>query len=413
MSILVIQLPARERLASRKSEALPAAVVPTEFDYVFSVDGNSVVRTGRSAPALWPKADSVVAVLADNDVSWHRINIPKAPAARLRAALAGAMEEVLLDEDPALHFALAVDSFPGRNGWVGVMHKPWLQAMLAALERTGLQIERLIPASAPGKGTRGHFFNAETGNAEATALVLSGPNGVVCVRLAGALARKLQPSPQIAVHWTATPEATGAAERWLGAAVDLRTEAARVLKAARSDHNLRQFDLATRTRGTRALRDATRRFMSAEWRPVRIGLASLVALQLVGLNAYAWQQRRGLAEQRAAMTQLLRDTHPGVRTVLDAPAQMQRETERLRAAAGRPGDGDLEVLLTAAAAAWPDGQGPVQMLRFETGRLTVAASGWGEPQVAQFRSRLASSGFVAELTEGRISITRSAARGAA
>jgi general secretion pathway protein L len=112
------------------------------------------------------------------------------------------------------------------------------------------------------------------------------------------------------------------------------------------------------------------------------------------------------------MADLLRSTHPGVRTVLDAPVQMERETDRLRAAAGRAGDADLEALLAAAAGAWPDGLGPVQTLRFETGRLTVAAPGWGEPQLAQFRERLRAAGYAAEAAEGRITVSRAeAARG--
>jgi general secretion pathway protein L len=102
-----------------------------------------------------------------------------------------------------------------------------------------------------------------------------------------------------------------------------------------------------------------------------------------------------------------------VRAVLDAPVQMQRETDRLRAAAGRPGDADLEVLLAAAAAAWPDNQGPVQALQFEAGRIVLAAPGWGEPELAQFRARLRSAGYGAELAEGRITVARLPARGAA
>ena len=74
---------------------------------------------------------------------------------------------------------------------------------------------------------------------------------------------------------------------------------------------------------------------------------------------------------------------PANAVVSDAPAQMERETERLRAAAGRPGEADLESMLAAAAGAWPDGQGPVSNLRFEPGKLSVAAVGWAEPQVAQ------------------------------
>jgi general secretion pathway protein L len=102
-----------------------------------------------------------------------------------------------------------------------------------------------------------------------------------------------------------------------------------------------------------------------------------------------------------------------VRTVVDAPLQMQRETERLRTAAGRAGDGDLESLLGAAANAWPDGQGPVQTLRFEPGSLTLAAPGFGEPQLAQLRERLKPAGLTAELAEGRVTIRRSAGSGGA
>jgi general secretion pathway protein L len=110
------------------------------------------------------------------------------------------------------------------------------------------------------------------------------------------------------------------------------------------------------------------------------------------------------------MVALLKTTHPSVRAVLDAPLQMERETERLRAAAGRPGDKDLEALLGAAAGAWPDGLGPAQMLRFEGGRLTVAAAGWAEPQVTQFRDRLRGAGYSAEFSEGRITIGRISTR---
>ena len=64
---------------------------------------------------------------------------------------------------------------------------------------------------------------------------------------------------------------------------------------------------------------------------------------------------------------------------------MQREVQTLRALAGKAGDADLEPMLQAAAAAWPTDRPPVEMLRFEPGRLTLAAAGWTEPQIAQFR----------------------------
>ena len=414
MSVLALLLPPRERLAARAAGAdvsgTPARL-PTEWSFVLSSDGRSATQQGHAAPALLPRADHVLLVLAEADVSWHRVDIPKAPAGRLRAALLGVMEEGLLEEDEALHFALAEGSEAGQPGWVAVTHRPRLAAALATLEAAGLSVERVVAASAPaaeGQSARGHFFSVDHGAEAVPWLSLARPDGVAVLRIGGALARALQPDAA-AVRWSATPATAAAAERWLGLPVPLLTEAERTLEAAAGATNLRQFDLAARHRGTRALREGGKRFLSAEWRPVRIGVVALLLLNLVGLNAYAWQQRQALAAKRVGMDQLLRTAHPGVRVVLDAPLQMQRENERLRAAAGRPGDADLEALWSAAAAAWPDGQGPVQSLRFDGGRLTLTVPGFAEPQLTQFRERLKGSGFNAELSEGRLIFSRVAA----
>ena len=419
MSLLAIQLPPRGRLGSRRTtpEAQPALRLPTEWGFVLSADGRAVSQVGQAAAALLPKADHTVLVLAEADVSWHHIAIPRAPAARLRAALAGVMEDALLDDDEALHFALADGAAPGRDGFVAVTDGRRLAAALAALEASGRSVERAVPSAWPGVA-RGHFHTG--GDVEGATIAeddhpwlsLARSDGVLNVRLAGGLARALLPVDGIAdVRWTASPAAAQAAERLLGQPVPLLSEAQRTLEAALGGVNLRQFDLAPRHRGTRALLDGARRIFTAEWRPVRYGLVALLLLQIVGLNAYAWQQRQALESKRAAMVDVLKAAHPGVRTVLDAPLQMQRETDRLRAAAGRAGAADLEVLLAAAAAAWPDGVGPTQTLRFEAGSLTLAAAGWGEPQVQQFRDRIRGAGYGAEFAEGRVVVSRAAAGG--
>ena len=436
MTLLAIQLPSRDRLGARAGahKAQPGLRLPTEWAFVLSSDGRVVTQVGQAAAALLPKADHTVLVLAEADVSWHLIDIPRAPAARLRAALAGVMEEALLDDDDGtLHFALAADAAPGRRGWVGVTDGRRLAAALAALEGAGLTIERVVPAAAPlpvgasPAATRGHFHiggdveGATVAEDDHPWLTLANPDGVLCVRLAGGLARALLPSEMLADsvldsvrdgQWSASPAAASAAERLLGRPVPLLGEAGRTLEAARCPINLRQFDLAARHRGTRALNEGARRFFSADWRPVRFGVAALVLLQIVGLNAYAWQQGQALESKRVAMTVLLKTAHPGVRAVLDAPLQMQRETDRLRAAAGRAGAADLEALLAAAAAAWPDGVGPTQTLRFETGSLTLAAPGWAEPQVQQFRERIRANGYGADFAEGRVVVTRAGSKGA-
>jgi general secretion pathway protein L len=409
MSVLVILVPPRARLAARAASGDAGARTAGEFAHVLAGDGGAPASLQRAAPALLPRADRVVAVLADTDVSWHHIDVPKAPAGRLRAALAGAMEEALLDDEASLHFALGPLAVPGQRGWVAVMNRPWLTDTLAELARHGVVPDRVVPASQPTDELHGHFAVDEddAGDEVVPSLVLGGPDGVVCLRLQGQLARALLPPPDAApARWTASPAAAGAAERWLGSPVAVLTDADRALQAAAGELDLRQFDLAPRHRGLTALRETARSLLRPEWRPVRWGIAVLLAVQLAGLNAWAWQQQRALQQRQQSMLDLLKRSHPQVRAVLDAPVQMQRETEQLRARAGRPGDGDLEVLLAAAAAAWPEDQPPVDSLRFESGRLTLSASGWDDGLLQAFQQRLQPAGFAAELADGRVTLTR-------
>jgi general secretion pathway protein L len=287
-----------------------------------------------------------------------------------------------------------------------------------ALESAGRSVDRVLPASQPGPGLRGHFY---MGEGEVPQLALAHEQGVVCVGLGGTLARALQAGAADGAgaasaagpggtppRWSAAPAVAVAAEQWLGAVVPLQSEAERALEAAQSGTNLRQFDLAPRRRGTRALRSGVQHLRSAPWRGVRWGLGALLLVHLAGLNAFAWQQRQAMAQRRQAMHALLLQTYPGVRAVLDAPLQMERETARLRAAAGHAGSNDLEALLAAAAAAWPESLGPVQSLRFEAGRLTLSTPAWAEPQKQQFRQRLRGAGLDADFAEGNVTVARGA-----
>ena len=452
MSLLVIKLPPRERLGARAAgnEPAPSLRLPAQWEYVLSADGRQPGPLRLAASALLPKADAVVLALAPSDVSWHRLLVPKAAAARMPAALAGVLEERLLDDEEAVHLALAPDAVPGREGWVAATHRPRLAAALATLESAGITIERVVTLMPPpGPVLRGHFVlqghapaaarsaldaaAVATDPAAATAapndgepvLWLSREDGAWCLPLAAAnlaglasLAGAMRgnwPDDAPGQRWTTTPAAALAAERYLGRPVPLQTEAEHLLEAAQgaltAPVNLRQFELASRHRGLRAVGALGKRFLSAEWRLVRVGLVALLALQLLGLNAYAWQQKQVLQSRRTAINEVLRTAYPGVQTVLDAPAQMAGETERLRAAAGRPGGADFEVALSAAAAAWPDGKGPVGSLRYESGRLTLAAAGWSAADVTAMRERLRPAGWTVELAEGRLTLARARSTG--
>jgi general secretion pathway protein L len=160
-----------------------------------------------------------------------------------------------------------------------------------------------------------------------------------------------------------------------------------------------------------AVRQAAKRLRGPAWRPVRWGLAALLGVHLLGINAWAWSQRQAVESRRQAQTALLKAAHPHVRAVLDAPTQMQRETDSLRAAAGRASETDLESMLATAAAAWPDGQGPMQGLKFEPGKLTLTVAGWSEDHVRQFRDRLKPAGWAVDVAPGRVTVLRAGRAG--
>lgn len=410
MSTLLLFLPPRTRLRA-PGRAVPEAPL-REYDYALTSDGRQITSEGRAAPASLPAADSVVAIVAESDISWRRVELPRA-GRQMRAALAGKLEEMLLDEPDTLHFALEPDALGGDTAWVAVTSRPWLADHLAQLETAQVFIDRVAPLSWPDELARGHFFEAQGDKAGGgVALRWSHVDGVATLPLEGGLARQFFPPGLVhAAQWTATPPVATVAERWLGTTVTVQSPAQRALAVLDSAWDLRQFDLAPRARGVRALRLVTREFMRKPWRPVRIGLAGLALVQLLGLNLWAWHQKRELAARRDAVTTTLTSAFPQVRAILDAPAQMQKQLDLLRVSAGSIGEQDLEALLGAAATAWPGDRPPTEALAFEPGRLTLSAQGWSPTQIDNFRNQLRSEGWQLDASEGKLTISRASAQG--
>ncbi len=419
MSILVISLAPRARLRARGiapgDAAAPSA--DDEFTYLLSNDGFTMQAQGRCPAAKLPKADGVIAVVNEVDVSWHRIALPKSPAGKLRAALAGVLEDAVLDDTDSTHFALAPDAVTGQPTWVAAVNHSWLRGQLAALQRRHVFVDRVVPAAWPDSLSSGHFTEAvgptSHGARPDVALTWTHADGVAVLRLQGGLARTLLPQPlPPGARWTATPEVATVAERWLGQPVAVTSAAERALQATRTLWNLRQFDLTPRNRGTRAARDLWRQWMRPPWRTVRYGLLALVVAQVLGLNLWAWRESAQLTQQKQVARGLLQQAFPQVTGVLDAPLQMQREVDALRMVAGTPADNDFEPMLQAAASAWPVNQPQVDNLRFEAGTLVLSAAGWGEAEIAQFRDQLRPAGWLVDAADGRVTLSRAAAESA-
>lgn len=412
MSTLLLFLPPRTRLRAQ-GRTTPVADVPRadglrEYDYALTPDGQQIIREGRATPGSLPAADTVIAVVAECDISWRCVDLPRA-GRQMRAALAGKLEEVMLDDPDTVHFALEPDAVGGDTAWVAITSRQWLTDHLAQLEAAHIFIDRVAPLAWPDEPARGHFF--ESGS-DGVSLRWSHPDGVATLPLGGGLARTFFPPGLVhAAQWTATPAVATMAERWLGTTVTVMTPSQRALAVVDSAWNLRQFDLAPRARGVRALRLVTRALMRKPWRPVRYGLAVLAVVHLLGLNLWAWHQNRQLRDRREAVAATLTTAFPQVHAILDAPVQMQKNLDLLRASAGSVGEQDLEALLAAAATAWPTDRPPLDALAFEPGKLTVSAQGWNQTQIDNFRNQLRSDGWQLDASEGKLTISRPSAQG--
>ncbi len=325
-----------------------------EFPYAVSTDGRHLARTGRAAPALLPAASGpggeLVAVVPAAALSWHRFDWPRGVAAgspRLRAAIEGLLEEQLLDDTSALHFALDPDARPGTTAWVAVCDRVWLRGQLQVLESAGRLPHRVVPEVAPEAPSA----LLATGEADRPWLVLRGPAGVQRLPLEPGALELLQ-ALDADTLLLAEPAVSAQAEALFQRPVVLQQAGQRWLQAAQSRWNLAQFDLARSGRARWLARGTIYlgQFLAAPaWRPARWAALGLLLAQLIGLNAWAWKERQDLQAKREAIQGILTSTFPQVKVVVDAPVQMERELAALRQATGAPSASDFESLLGALA----------------------------------------------------------------
>ncbi len=375
----------------------PPLTASSEFAYVLSVDGRSPDTVSQSPLPLLPDAhgagSEIVAVVPASELSWHRIEWPRGlspGSARLRAALEGLLEDHLLDDPEALHFAVEPHARAGEPVWVAVCDRAWLRNSLMMLQAAGRAVTRIVPEVAPESPAALHAL----GDPEDALLVARSPRGVLTLPLSAASMPLLPALPDDALCF-AEPAVAALAESLLQRPLVLQPAAERWLLAAQSAWNLAQFDFARTGRGRRMRRLATAGaewLRSPQWRPARWGLVLLAAIHLAGLNAWAWQARSEMETQRAALVQTLTRTFPQVRQVVDAPAQMTREVAALRQSTATPASSDLETQLGALATASPGRA--ASGLDYAKGVLRVRGLGWTAADLQAARPALRSQGLM-------------------
>jgi general secretion pathway protein L len=385
MSSLIVSLP------------LEPATGATEWAYALTVDGRSLSDHGSTAAALLPlprgAGAEVVAVLPARAVGWHRVTLPRgiAPGTpRLRAALEGVLEEELLDETEAVHLAIQPGARPGELCWVATCDRAWLRQALQLLEAAGRPVTRIVPEFAP----EGAAALVALGDPEEPFVVASGEDGVLPLPLTPSAAALLPNLPEDAPRF-AEPAVAALAEQVLQQKFTLQQAPQRWLQSARTRWDLAQFDLASSSR-TRAFKKVATGWgevlRSPSWRPARWAAVLLLALNLVGLNAWAWKERASLEGKREEVRRTLRETFPNVRVIVDAPVQMEREVAALRQQTGVASPRDIDALLAALAVALPPGRTPAS-LEYVSGELRASGLGLSGEDVRTAAARLKPLGY--------------------
>jgi general secretion pathway protein L len=389
MKTLLLQLPLR---APEPQAAYGVAWLDT-------ADADAKVSPSNSPLGLLPRPErqtEVVAMVPATALSWHRVKLPAGlgrSGPRLQAALAGLLEEQLLQDPAQLHLALAPGWTAGAPAWVAACDKAWLHAHLDALDSTGLQVQRIVPELAPpATGQLWHALGDETSGQLWCCSASQGVNGwplALATQLPAAWLQEtaVQAEPALA-RWVqtrlnATPQLVDTASHWA--------------RSLDSGWNLVQFELQQRLRsrkgqGLRRALDHMRRAPS--WRAARWGLWALLAGQLLGLNAWAWKTRQQWDAQQAQWTQILQESFPKVTVVVDAPLQMAREVARLRQGSGQLGAQDFEAQLHALGTAWPAGTATPTEWGYQDAQLQwPAPTAWTPTQQDAFEQSLHRQGY--------------------
>lgn len=404
MSTLIITLPT----------GLPTA---TASCMAVLTDGSGAMTRHLEAPvSLLPDAGSseVVAVVPAEQLSWHRLELPKgtldrglfqdgAPA-RLRAVLDGMLEDRLLDEPDQLHFALQPQPQAGAPVWVAACDRAWLQAWLQALEQSARPVARIVPELEPSTG--GASTLLAVGTPDQARVLCASSHGVTVLPLSGA-AVGLLAAGDTPIQAVAEPGVAELAEHLFQTAVRLQTAPQRALAAAQSDWDLAQFEFL-RTRRARTRKQlstlAASLWRAPHWKPARWSAAALIVVNLIGLQAWAWQQESALAAKRTAIRAVLTSTFPDVRVVVDAPAQMARALADLQRQSGAASSRDLETMLGLFQTLALDNTAPTA-IEFIAGELRLKLPPVPDAALAQLATRLQSQGYTAQMRGDSLLIT--------
>jgi general secretion pathway protein L len=267
------------------------------------------------------------------------------------------LEEHLLDDTHAMAFAVSPEVQTGKAAtaiWVAACDKTWLRNAVQAFDEAGCRITQVVPEFWP----QSNPIVCVTGTPEEAWITHADKHGVITVPLQlgdtsgvlQALLTQLPTGTRVGAEPAVVELTEASLSPYTELKVELRQHAAGLLFSATSLWELAQFEqsLSGDSQGLKSvIRQWQAFWQSPAWRPARWGLVALLCANIVGLNAWAWQQQVSLSKKRAQLGSILTQSFPSVKTVVDPALQMSREMTLLRQDTGASSLQNFESMLSS------------------------------------------------------------------
>ncbi|VCR07077.1 type II secretion system protein GspL [Burkholderia pseudomallei] len=431
MSTLIVLLPPREPAVPLQEWQWP------ELPFALVDKSGHTQRAGRAALALLPQAATTVLIVAARDLLMLEQALPPLKGPRLKQALPNIIEDQLIQDPQGCHIAVDPAALDGGRHVLAVIDRAWFKFIVDAFTAAGHRHLRAVPvtrclppatrrdaaaaaeteavadvaldrpaghaaaADAPGSGHAGATANAPAPSAPRVELALArgalGEGFAAPVSSAVATLEALANGTPLELYELGEPGAEPQLasvrplddKRLLPGAAIWPFDAL-VRRALDSRFDLCQFEFEF----------APWRFDRATFMRLRLPLAlaaTTLAIAVIGANAHWWKLSRERDALAAQITETLLSTFPKTTTVLDPAAQMTRQLDRLRIAAGELSPNDFLSLASGLARSLgplpPNG---IASLDYHDRRLDVGFK--PETKVdPDFAQRLARNGLTGEI----------------
>lgn len=381
----------------------------------------SQATSARGLPDSGGEVSERIGLVPAQALSWHRVRLPKGTLSRggpqsmhVRAVLQGLLEEYLLQEPQVVHFALQPGATDAQPIWVAACDRAWLRRCLQSLELAGKPVHRLIPVAEPEPESVLRVGAVSqlmlTGRPGSPMLVVACESGLAAFPLMDhdplqALPESVRQAAKSGVVLLADEALAEGARAWWTGQIKPVEQARRLYKRRQSEWDLAQFEFQLAGgAGARAswfdrLQDL---WTAPAWRMARLGLLALLVVQLLALPAWAWREKRLLAQRESALRAEATRVFPQLTVVLDAPAQAARELARLRRNSTALSPQDFEATLAAVVSAsegFDVAWRPQEML-FASDGLQLRAASLSPAEARAWQRRLEVLGYAATEQDG-------------